>query len=128
MRISRNLSAWVMTGLILAGFAGLAGGSGGQEVSEYGNPWVRVSVGKVTVQAEAVRTPERLYLGLSYRTRVAGGPGDALLHAGEGGADLLHAGDAHPPGPYLDQRRAGGGHHPERALHLPRRTCPRRPR
>ena len=54
MRVSRNLSAWVIAGLLLAG---LAGGAGGQEVSEHGNPWVRVTIGKVTVKAEAVRTP-----------------------------------------------------------------------
>ena len=68
MRIHRNLSA----GLLLAALAGLAAG---QEVSEHGNPWVRVTVGKVTVQAEAVRTPERLYLGLSYRTDLPEGRG-----------------------------------------------------
>ena len=73
MRISRNLSAWMIAGLILAGFAGLAGRPGAQEVSEAGNPWVRVSIGKVTVQAEAVRTPERLYLGLSYRGKLPEG-------------------------------------------------------
>ena len=46
MRVSRNLSAWVIAGLLLAALAGLAegeGGPGGQEVSEHGNPWVRVS-------------------------------------------------------------------------------------
>jgi uncharacterized protein len=72
MRFSHNLSVWVIAGLILAGLAGVAGG---QEVSEFGNPWVRVSIGKVTVQAEAVSTPERLYLGLSYRTKLAEGQG-----------------------------------------------------
>jgi uncharacterized membrane protein (UPF0127 family) len=78
MRINRNLSAWVNAGLLLAALvalAGQAGQAGGQEVSEHGNPWVRVTVGKVTVQAEAVRTPERLYLGLSYRTELPEGRG-----------------------------------------------------
>ena len=78
MRVSRNLSAWVMAGLLLAALAGPAGGEGGdggQEVSEHGNPWVRVTVGKVTVQAEAVRTPERLYLGLSNRRELPEGRG-----------------------------------------------------
>ena len=71
MRIHRKLSA----GLLLAVLAGLAGQAAGQEVSEHGNPWVRVTVGKVAVQAEAVRTPERLYLGLSYRTQLPEGRG-----------------------------------------------------
>ena len=78
MRINRNLSARVSAGLLLAALAalaGLAGQAGGQEVSEHGNLWVRVTVGKVTVQAEAVRTPERLYLGLSYRTDLPEGRG-----------------------------------------------------
>jgi len=78
MRVSRNLSAWVSAWLLLAALAGLAGvegGDGGQEVSEHGNPWVRVTVGKVTVQAEAVRTPERIYLGLSYRKELPEGRG-----------------------------------------------------
>ena len=59
MRFSRNLSAWVIAGLLLASLAGPgagAGPTGTQEVSEHGNPWVSVTVGKVTVKAEAVRT------------------------------------------------------------------------
>ena len=86
MRVSRNLSAWVMAGLLLAaplGLTGLAGGAGKQEVSEHGNPWVRVTVGKVTVQAEAVRTPERLYLGLSNRRELPEGRGMLFFMPGK---------------------------------------------
>ena len=79
-----------------AALTALTGPAGGQEVSEHGNPWITVTVGKVTVQAEAVRTPERLYLGLSDRRELPEGRG-SLLYAGSGGADLLHARDAHPP-------------------------------
>ena len=75
MRFSRNLRAWGMAALLLTALSGGAGGAGGQEVSEQGNPWVRVSLGKVTVQAEAVRTPERLYLGLSNRSELPEGRG-----------------------------------------------------
>jgi uncharacterized membrane protein (UPF0127 family) len=75
MRFSRNLRAWGMAALLLTALSGLAGGAGGQEVSEQGNPWVRVSLGQVTVQAEAVRTPERLYLGLSNRSELPEGRG-----------------------------------------------------
>jgi uncharacterized membrane protein (UPF0127 family) len=68
----------VIAGLLLAAFgamAGLAGPAGGQEVSEHGNPWVRVSLGKITVEAEAVRSPERLYLGLGNRKELPEGRG-----------------------------------------------------
>jgi uncharacterized protein len=79
MRLSR-MSAWVMTVLLMAALFGLAGG---QEVSEQGNPWVRVSLGKVTVQAEAVRTPERLFLGLSYRKELPEGRGMLFFMPGK---------------------------------------------
>jgi uncharacterized protein len=75
MRLSRT-RVWVVVVLLMAV---CAGGAGGQEVSEQGNPWVRVSFGKVTVQAEAVRTPERLYLGLSYRQELPEGRGMLFL-------------------------------------------------
>jgi uncharacterized membrane protein (UPF0127 family) len=75
MRVEGIRTRRVIAGLLLAAIAGLAGLAGGQEVSEHGNPWVRVSLGKITVQAEAVRTPERLYLGLSYRKELPEGRG-----------------------------------------------------
>jgi uncharacterized protein len=78
MELRRNLNIWVIAGLLLASLAGPAGGAGlagGQEVSEHGNPWVNVTVGKVAVKAEAVRSPERLYLGLSGRRELPEGQG-----------------------------------------------------
>jgi uncharacterized protein len=79
MKLRRNLNTLVIAGLLLlaalAGPASGAVGDGGPGVSEHGNPWVRVTVGKVTVKAEAVRSPERLYLGLSGRTALPEGQG-----------------------------------------------------
>jgi uncharacterized membrane protein (UPF0127 family) len=75
MRVEWIRTRRVIAGLLLAAMAGLAGLAGGQEVSEHGNPWVWVTVGEVTVQAEAVRTPERLYLGLSHRSELPEGRG-----------------------------------------------------
>jgi uncharacterized membrane protein (UPF0127 family) len=77
MRLSR-MTTWMMAALLMAVFAA---GAGGQGVSEQGNPWVRVNLGKVTVQAEVVQTPERLYLGLSYRTALPEGRGMLFLMA-----------------------------------------------
>ncbi|MGA9753510.1 MAG: DUF192 domain-containing protein [Desulfobaccales bacterium] len=75
MTIGRIMTRQVMAGLLLAALLGLAGWARGAEVSEYGNPWLWVSLGKVTVKAEAVRTPERLTLGLSYRRELPEGRG-----------------------------------------------------
>jgi uncharacterized protein len=78
MQLRRNLNTWVVAGLLLAALAGPgagAGPAGQQAVSEHGNPWVTVTLGKVTVKAEAVRTPERLYLGLSGREELPEGRG-----------------------------------------------------
>ena len=75
MRVSGNLRGWAIAGALLAALSGPAGWAGGQAVSEFGNPWVWVRVGQVAVQAEAVRTPERLYQGLSYRGQLPEGRG-----------------------------------------------------
>lgn len=75
MRVRRVIKRRVLLGVLLAVLLGMAGLSGGQEVSEQGNPWLWVSIGKVKVQAEAVSTPERLYRGLSYRRELAEGRG-----------------------------------------------------
>jgi len=68
--------------LILAAFlaAGLLSGPARpQEVSEYGNPLTRLTVKGVPVLAEVVRTPEKLYLGLSFRPGLAAGRGMLFL-------------------------------------------------
>ncbi|MCL4501540.1 MAG: DUF192 domain-containing protein [Deltaproteobacteria bacterium] len=45
------------------------------EMSEYGNPFTWVTVGKVKVKAEVVGTPEKLYLGLGKRPSLPEGQG-----------------------------------------------------
>jgi uncharacterized membrane protein (UPF0127 family) len=75
MAAARSLTVPVLAGLLLAAFLGLSAGAGGQEVSEYGNPWLWVTIGQVTVQAEAVSTPQRLYLGLGHRRELPPGRG-----------------------------------------------------
>jgi uncharacterized protein len=83
MKLRRNLSVWMMAALLLTVIPGPAGGAGEPKVSEHGNPWVWVSLGKVTVQAEAVRTPERIYLGLSYRRELPEGRGMLFFMPGK---------------------------------------------
>lgn len=45
------------------------------ELSEYGNPFTWVSIGKARVKAEVVGTPEKLYLGLGQRAGLPEGRG-----------------------------------------------------
>jgi len=45
----------------------LAAAAGEGKLSEYGNPLIQVTVKGVTVTAEVVESPQKLYLGLSYR-------------------------------------------------------------
>lgn len=61
--------------VVLAVLLGLAGLVEGQDVSQQGNPWLWLTTGKVKVKAEAVSTPERLHLGLSYRRELPEGQG-----------------------------------------------------
>ena len=53
----------------------LHGPARGEQLSEYGNPFLWVSVGQVKVQAEVVSTPEKLYRGLGYRQELPPGRG-----------------------------------------------------
>ena len=75
MSAGRIGQALGLGGVLLAAVLGVAGWAGAQGVSEQGNPWVWVSLGTVKVKAEAVRTPERLFQGLSYRRELAEGRG-----------------------------------------------------
>ena len=79
MTVGRLRTVKVIAGLLLAACLGLGGPARAQQVSKYGNPWVWVSLGRVTVQAEAVRTPARLYLGLSNRRSLPEGQGMLFL-------------------------------------------------
>lgn len=47
----------------------------GVEFSEYGNPFVWVSVGQVGVKAEVVRSSSKIYLGLGHRRELPEGQG-----------------------------------------------------
>jgi uncharacterized protein len=79
MTARRIIKRQVLVGVLLAALLGAAGLTGGQEVSEQGNPWVWVSIGKVKVKAETVSTPEKLYQGLSQRRELAEGRGMLFL-------------------------------------------------
>ena len=72
---SRIIKIQAKFGVVLAVILGLAGPVPGQDVSATGNPCLWVTIGKVKVKAEAVSTPERLYLGLSYRRELPEGRG-----------------------------------------------------
>ncbi len=75
MTARRIVKSQVLLGMALAVLLALAGLAAGQDISEQGNPWVWVSIGKVKVKAEAVSTPERLYQGLSDRRELPAGRG-----------------------------------------------------
>ncbi|MHB8068990.1 MAG: DUF192 domain-containing protein [Desulfobaccales bacterium] len=51
------------------------GMAAGEKLSADGNPMVQVMVGQAAVQAEVVKTPEKLYLGLGYRRELPEGRG-----------------------------------------------------
>ena len=46
-----------------------------EELSEYGNPYRWVNVGRVAVKAEVVQSPQKVYLGLGYRPELPEGRG-----------------------------------------------------
>lgn len=53
----------------------LPGTAAGEKLFEDGNPLVQVMVGQAAVQAEVVKTPEKLFLGLGYRQKLPEGRG-----------------------------------------------------
>jgi uncharacterized protein len=73
VRRIRNLQNFAL--VLLAVWLGVAGTAASQTVSEFGNPWVWVTIGKVQIKAEAVHSPERLFRGLSYRPAMPAGQG-----------------------------------------------------
>jgi uncharacterized membrane protein (UPF0127 family) len=71
--ICLGLLVLLLGGLVLP--AALPAGEKLVELSEYGNPLVWVTLGKVKVQAEVVGTPEKMYLGLGKRPGLPEGRG-----------------------------------------------------
>ena len=64
--------------LILAVWPSLAPSCGlaqDQKLSQYGNPIISLLLNQTVVQAEVISTPEKLYLGLGGRRRLAPGTG-----------------------------------------------------
>jgi uncharacterized protein len=75
MTARSTIKLQIILGMILTVLVGIVWMARGEEVSGQGNPWIWVSLGTVKVKAEAVRTPERLHLGLSYRQELPEGRG-----------------------------------------------------
>jgi hypothetical protein len=55
------------------------GMAAGEKLSEYGNPFVWVTVGQTGVKAEVVHAPGKVYLGLGYRQELPEGRGMLFL-------------------------------------------------
>ncbi len=53
----------------------VSGSLGGEELSEYGNPFTWVTVGQVAVKAEVVKKPDKIFRGLGYRQNLPEGRG-----------------------------------------------------
>lgn len=60
--------------IILLVFLG-SGSVAGEELSEHGNPFTWVRIGQVKVQAEVVKTPDKIFRGLGYRKDLPEGRG-----------------------------------------------------
>lgn len=77
----KNHQSWLYVGLLvlvlgsLVSPAALPAGENPAELSEYGNPFTWVTIGKVKVQAEVVSSMEKMYLGLGKRPELPEGRG-----------------------------------------------------
>jgi len=69
----RLLAVFLIAVFFIPWAAAVTGGA--EEVSEYGNPFAWVTIGQVKVKAEVVRSPQKLYLGLSHRKELPEGRG-----------------------------------------------------
>ena len=68
-----GLLVLLLGGLVLP--AALAAGEKPAELSEYDNPFTWVTIGKVKVKAEVVKSMEKVYLGLGKRPELPEGRG-----------------------------------------------------
>jgi uncharacterized membrane protein (UPF0127 family) len=75
MKLSGVFAGTVLAAFLVLGVKSVAVSATAGEVSEYGNPLIPVSIKGVTVTVEAVASPEKLYLGLSYRQALPAGRG-----------------------------------------------------
>jgi hypothetical protein len=82
MNAARKIIRVFLLALALSAVGPGPAGVAGEEVSEYGNPFTWVTVGQVAVKAEVVRTPEKMFLGLSYRKELPEGRGMLFVMPG----------------------------------------------
>lgn len=71
----RRIKRGLFTALLLAAIFLAPNSLAGEELSEYGNPFTWVTIGRVRIKAEVVKTPEKIYLGLSHRQDLPEGRG-----------------------------------------------------
>jgi uncharacterized membrane protein (UPF0127 family) len=75
LKMNRGVPGWLPVMLVIWFSWFPPGPAQGAELSEYGNPFLWVSVGQVKVKAEVVSTAEALYRGLGYRRELPEGRG-----------------------------------------------------
>jgi uncharacterized protein len=70
-----RLKTKLLVGWILLLLWAQPGPAATEALSEFGNPYIWVTLGRVQVKAETVRTPGKLSLGLGYRDQLPAGRG-----------------------------------------------------